>query len=179
MCVHTHDAHWIRRTYLRTSVDETDVVATRMLCLPGRAGACTIRAAMNGLSTSRPHATGTTGTLWDMSWHVTAQLSAELSKSRCLGNSWQALAYLIDPSLPSKPLHHFSIESPFTSCPSNFHPSNSHIANMSCFKKADTRTACRCALFRQPSSAHSARGPLRVLLCNPTARKKDLLVDTP
>lgn len=99
MCVHTHDAQWIRRTY---SVDETDLVATRILCLPGRAGACTIRAAMNGLSTSRPHATGITGTLWDMSWHVTAQLSAELSKSRCLGNSWHALAYLIHPSLPSK-----------------------------------------------------------------------------
>lgn len=79
-------------------MDETDLVATRMLCLPGRAGACTIRAAMNGLSTSRPHATGITGTLWDMSWHVTAQLSAELSKSRCLlailGTPWPTLLIL-------------------------------------------------------------------------------------
>lgn len=176
MCVHTHDAQWIRRTYVG---GRNRPCCDPMLCLPGRAGACTITAAMNGLSTFRPHATGITGTLWDMSWHVTAQLSAAVSKSRCLGNSWHALAYLIHPSLP------FNLS---TTSPSSrsLHPAHQtftqatfYIANMSCFKKADTRTACRCALLRQPPSAHSARGPLRVLLCNLTARKKDLLVDTP
>lgn len=133
MYVHTHDAQWIRRTY---SVDETDFVATRMLCLPGRAGACTIRAAMNCSSTSRSHASGITGTLWDMSWHVTAQFSAEVSKSRCLGTPWRALAYLIDPFLPSNlsttspssrslhPAHQTSTQATLTSltCPASRKP---------------------------------------------------------
>lgn len=83
-----------------------------------------------------------------------------MSKSRCLGIPWHALAYLIHPPNLFKHFKHVCIESLSPSCPLYCHPNNAHIANTSCFKKADTRTSCRYALLRQPPiCAFGPRGP--------------------
>lgn len=92
---------------------------------------------------------------------------------------WHALAYLIHPSNLFNLFNQICIESLSPFYPPNRHPNSARSANTSCFKKADTRTLCSYALLRQPPSAHSARGPLRILPCNFTAKQKDILVDTP
>lgn len=117
-----------------------------------------------------------------MSWHVTADFPAEMLKSRCLGGSWRLLAIAgtpwhtlsILPTFPISPslLHPVGVSVAHLSC----HPNNAHTADMTCFKKADTRMACSQRLGQL---RFRPEGPYVFMLCNIAAKSSHLPVETP
>lgn len=71
---------------------ETDVVATRKLCLTGRAGACQINSGNERLEHFSSACDWHDWDFLDMSWHVTPQFSAQKCRNPAvlafLGTPW-------------------------------------------------------------------------------------------